>query len=258
MINLRTVLALVLACSAALMLTGCLQLNSETQIDKHGGGSASMTISMSTAVSEALVEMQELDPEGGPGGEIPSFEDMNKEEIQERVKDFGVKITKFEKNTVDGRETVAIAYDFKDMKGLSAAMGAIMASPSGGGENGLGIFDAGDGNLVLRPTAYEFPAWEEEEEEDLTEESPSAAEMDPAQMQKQMEVMGKLMASLAELSVNLKITVPGDIVTTNAPLQEGRTSIWTIDSSNMMTASENMEPEIVFSGKGLKIKPISE
>jgi len=57
------------------------------------------------------------------------------------------------------------------------------------------------------------------------------------------------------MDVRLEITVPGDIVSSNAPQTEGRTSIWSINSSNMMTAGQNTEPEIVFSGKGLKIKP---
>ena len=73
-------------------------------------------------------------------------------------------------------------------------------------------------------------------------------------MQKQMQVMGTLMGAMAELDVSLKITVPGDIIESNAPVQEGRTSIWAINSSNMMTAGQDMEPVITFSGKGLKIK----
>lgn len=255
MINLRTVLALTLVCAAALVLTGCVQMHSETVIDKNGGGTVSMNFSMSSSVSEAIAQMQEIDPEGGPGGEMPSFDDLDKGTIQDRVQEFGVKVTKFDKGTVDGRETIALACNFKDMKGLSAAMDAIMAGGGDSGENGLGIFDAGDGNLVLRPTSYDFPAWEEEE---VTAAPESPADMDPAKMQKQMELMGKLMGSLAELDINIKITVPGDVVTTNAPLQEGRTSIWTVNSENMMTAGDNMEPEIVFSGKGLKIKPQSK
>ena len=82
--------------------------------------------------------------------------------------------------------------------------------------------------------------------------------MDPAQMQKQMEIMGKLMGAMAELDVSFKITVPGEIVSTNAPLTEGKTSVWSINSGNMMTMDQDMEPEIVFSGKGLKLKPIKE
>ncbi len=205
---------LALAALAAVLLAGCVQLQSETVIDKDGGGNATFTMSMSKAVSDAIKQMQELDPQGGPGGaEMPAFDDLERDELEKRVKDFGVKITRFEKGEKDGRETVTVAYEFKDMKGLSAAMGALM-SGSDGDQNGLGIFDAGDGNLVLRPTSYDLPDWEEDEEEAVDEATP---DMDPAAMQQQMQVMGTLMGAIGELDISMKITVPGDIVSTNAP-----------------------------------------
>jgi hypothetical protein len=128
-----------------------------------------------------------------------------------------------------------------------------------GGEagDGMGIFDAGDGNYVLRSTSYDFPAEPaEEEEEEIEPDAP--AEQTPEQMQKQMALMGTLMSSLSELDVELRITVPGDVVSSNAPTVEGRTSIWSIDQSNMMQQDQDMDPEIVFSGKGLKLKPLAE
>ncbi len=69
-----------------------------------------------------------------------------------------------------------------------------------------------------------------------------------------MELMGKLMGSMSELDVSMRITVPGDVIEHNAPKQEGRTLIWEINADNMMSAGASMgEPLIVFSGKGLKI-----
>ena len=97
---------------------------------------------------------------------------------------------------------------------------------------------------------------EDDEDEAADSAGESDAEMDPAQMGKQMELMGKLMGAMSELDVRMSITVPGDIIATNAPAREGRTSVWTINSSNMMTAGMDMEPEITFSGKGLKIKDV--
>ncbi len=61
---------------------------------------------------------------------------------------------------------------------------------------------------------------------------------------------------MGELDISMKMTVPGDIIESNAPTVEGRTSIWNIDSSNMMSGNTDMEPNIVFSGKGLKIKAV--
>ena len=59
-------------------------------------------------------------------------------------------------------------------------------------------------------------------------------------------------------AAKLEATVPGDVVSSNAPTVEGRTSIWSIDQSNMMQQDQDMDPEIVFSGKGLKLKPLAE
>ena len=52
----------------------------------------------------------------------------------------------------------------------------------------------------------------------------------------------------------MKITVPGDVIESNAPQVDGRTSVWKIDPTNMMEQQGELEPVITFSGKGLKIK----
>jgi len=254
--NIRRLTLLALSVLAVILFTGCIQMHSETIIDKNGGGTATMTMSVSKTVSDAMKQMSELDPDSDTS-DMPDIDSMDRKEIEKRLKGFDVKLTKFEKKDVDGKQTVVMAYEFKDLKGLSAAMGSFM----GGGdseENGLGVFDAGNGNLVLRPAHYDLPAFDEEEAADVVDEAPAMDEMDPAAMQKQMALMGTLMSAAAELDISMKITVPGDIVSTNAPAQEGRTSIWTINSGNMMMAGDNMAPEIVFSGNGVKIKPMAE
>lgn len=253
----RRLITLALAMLAVALFCGCMQVHTDTVIDKNGGGTATMSMSISQNVLEAIEQMQELDPDS-EAGDLPNFDEIDEGEIKDRLKGFNVKLTKFEKKDVDGRQTVIMEYKFDDMKGLSVAMGSFMGD-SDGDENGLGIFDAGDGNLVLRPATYDLPAWEEEEDEVEEEaEDMSMEQMDPEAMQKQMAIMGTLMASASELDVSMKITVPGDIVSTNAPEQDGRTSIWSINSNNMMTAGGDMKPEIVFSGKGVNIKPMTE
>lgn len=242
---------------APMILTGCVQLHSDTVIDARGGGESTIVISMSTAVSEAIAEMEDLDMDGGPGDQMPAFSDIDRQVIESRVKDHGVEIKTFERATVDGRETLTIRYAFADMRGFSAALGAIMASGDDSDDNGLGIFDAGDGNFVLRSASYDFPAWEDPAPEPADESTEDPATADPEAMQKQFEVMGKLMGAIGELDIVMKITVPGDVVSTNAPQQEGRTSIWAINAENMMSADQDMEPEIVFSGQGLKIEPMA-
>lgn len=245
------ILALVLA--GSLTLSGCLQFHSETNIDEDGSGTATMMMSIGKDIAEALREMEDMDTGQGEDMDFPMFDEINGDEIREAGKDHGVKLTKFDKSDEGERLTIDIEMEFEDLKGLSYVMSKVMGGEIG---DGFGIFDAGEGNFVLKSATYDFPPEPEEEEEVVEEETP--AEPDPEQMQKQMELMGKLMGSIGELDVAFKITVPGDIIESNAPTVEGNTSIWAINSSNMMSQDQDMDPEIVFLGKGLKIKPLTE
>ncbi len=240
-----------------LALGGCLQMHSTTVINKDGSGNATLKVSLSQSVAEALKEMKDMDMDSGQ--EMPDFSKIDKAELEKAGKKHGVTITKFAHENTEGREGFTVEMKFKDLKGLSYMMNNVMGEGDKGG--GLGIFDAGDGNLVLRSAEYDFPEEEKKIEEEAVAEEDTAmdkADMDPAKMQKSMELMGKLMGAISELDVRMEFTVPGDIVSSNAPTTEGRTAIWTINSGNMMTTGQDMEPEIVFSGKGLKIKPQAE
>jgi hypothetical protein len=256
----------IVAVSAVLLAlfacAGCVTMHSDTVIEKDGSGTAAMEFGMSTSVAEALREMQAMDTSGQSDMELPAFDDIDKAEIEKAVKPFDVKLTGFEKSDADGRQLVKMTFAFKDLKGLSAAMTVAMG---GGGEDageGLGIYEAGDGNLVLRQAQYDFSDLEiptrEEDADAAAEETEAPAQPSPEDMQKQMELMGKLMGAMSEMDVRIAITVPGDIVETNAPEQEGRTSIWTINAENMMSQGGDLNPVITFAGKGLKITPLTE
>ncbi len=249
----RFLTAAILAMSL-MVVGGCIQMHSSTVIKKDGSGTAILKVSLSQSVAEAIKEMGDLDMDTGQ--DMPDFSDINKSDLEKAGKAHGVKITKFSRDDIDGRQGLNIEMAFKDLKGLSFVLNQVMGE--GDKSGGLGIFDAGDGNLVLRSAEYDFPAAEEgAEETEADESSPmDASDMDPAKMQKSMELMGKLMGAISELDVRMEFTMPGDIISSNAPTTEGRTAIWTINSSNMMTVGQDMEPEIVFSGKGLKIKPL--
>jgi hypothetical protein len=247
---------------AALSLTGCIQAHSDTVIEKDGSGTATLTMSMSPAMTEVIQEMEELDMTQGQEMDVPKFDDINKDDLVKAAKGHGVKITKFEKGTVDGREKLDIAMDFEDLKSLSYVMGSLMGGNPG---EGMGIYETADGNFVLKQATYDFPpepAGEVEDSEpapkaeDQTEKAPMTPEEKSA---KQMEIYGKLMSTVAELDVRLTVTVPGEIIESNAPTVEGNTSIWAINSSNMMNQQDqDMEPVITFSSKGLKIKALKE
>ncbi len=240
----KKLMTLMLMMALAIMATGCVQVHMDTEIEKDGSGTMEMTMSLSKVVSDVLKEEAADDDLA----EIGDLMKMEKKEIEEKIKGHDVKIKKFKKSIVNERETLEMAFEFKSLEGLSYALN----QTQGEGSEGMAIVDLGDGNYALKSYEYNWPAQAEEEEEEEEE------EMNPEDMQKQMELMGKLMGAMGELEFSMKITVPGDIVESNAPVVEGRTSIWNINSSNMMTAGGDMEPNIVFSGKGLKIKDLKK
>lgn len=233
----------------AVLFSGCVQMHMDSTIEKDGSGSFAMTMSLSKVLTDSMEDLKALDMEEDMD-EIGMLMDANKDDLEKKVKPHGVKVKKFEKSLVEGRQTLNVEMEFKDVEGLSHAMHALTADDGGG----LAIVDNGNGTYTLEPHQYDWPAAEEEEEEEVeTHEMP---QMDPEAMGKQMEIMGKLMSAMSELDISMKITVPGDIVESNAPTVEGRTSIWTINQSNMMSAGGDMEPHITFSSEGLKLKAI--
>lgn len=246
----------------ALSLTGCIQAHSDTVIEKDGSGTATLTMSMSPAMTEVIQDMEDLGMAEGQDMDVPKFDDINKDDLDEAAKGHGVKITKFEKGLVDGRQKLDIAMDFEDLKSLSYVMGNLMGGNPG---EGMGIYETADGNFVLKQATYDFPdeAAEDAEGSDPATEGEVQTEKptltDEEKAAKQMEIYGKLMGAVAELDVKLTITVPGEIIESNAPTVEGNTSIWAINSSNMMNQQDqDMEPVITFSSKGMKIKALKE
>ena len=230
-------------------LAGCMQVHMDTDIAKDGSGTFTMSFAMSTEVAQTLQEMSSLSPPGQQQ-DTPSLDDFDRDKIEAACKKHDVKLTKYERMTANGKDTVTMVMEFKNLQDLSAVL-----SNTQGDKTGIGIFKQADGNYLLKE--YDLPAElvaEEEPAEEAAEQAP--AEMDPAAMGKSMELMGKLMASASELEVSMRITVPGEVISHNAMRQEDKTLVWEINSENMMTMQGGMEPEIVFSGKGLKIKAL--
>jgi len=237
-----------------LVLTGCLHMHMDTVIEKDGSGTFTLNYSMSETVAASLKELQELEMPGQEDiDEAPTLDDFKKEEIEKACKEHGVKLQKFERATVDGRETLEIVLAFKNPNDLSAALAATMEH-----QGGLQLFKTSDGDYTLQVVEVEEITDAEEPDasyEADAEEEPSMQEMDPEQMEKSMQIMGELMTSISELDIAMRITVPGEIKQHNAQRIEGQTLIWEINSANMMSmgSEQNMEPDIVFSGQGIDI-----
>jgi hypothetical protein len=251
-------IVLAIVALTALSLSGCIQVKSDTAIEKDGSGTASLAFSLSPGMADAIKEMEELGMDEGQDVDVPKLDEINREDIEKACKGHGVKITKFEKTEAPDT-ALDIALEFEDLKGLSYVMASIMGGEPG---EGMGIYETADGNYILKAARYEFP----DEPAKPAKEAPEAAEQsegpeltDEEKAQKQMALYGKMMGAIAELDIRFTVTVPGEVIESNAPTVEGMTSIWAINSGNMMNMQdETMEPVIKFSSEGLDIEPLKE
>lgn len=236
-LTLRSTLILAVALGAA---PGCVQFRADVTVDGKGGGTARVTMSVDP---EVLAARTELDKLGGDvmGLALPDYATITRPYLEKRGAGHGVTVTAFSKGSSGGRQTLDCTLAFADLKGVSWALNDVAGALGGAG---LAIAKADGGNLVLRSRQYGFPAPAKKAAPTPTADS----------SRRQAELATTLIGAIGELDVSLNVTVPGDIVRSNAPQVAGRTSTWTINAGNMMN-QQDVNPEIVFSGAGLSIKP---
>lgn len=233
----------------AFSLTGCVEINIETELKKDGSGKTEMEFVILPSTSEILAELAAIGDV--PDVDIARLVNLDGKELQAVVESHGVKVKKFKSRLKDDMQTISFRLEYKDLEGHAFALDQISGEHGAGH---LGFFDAGEGNLLLKGTVYEFPVEVEEEDTAAVETEEVSQEV----MVKQSELFGRLWRSVNELTLFRSITVPGDLVGSNAMETDGRTSTYWMDESNRSEAKDNFDPNIVFSGKGMKIKPMEE
>ncbi len=245
----KRLLASILVLAVAL-LGGCMKVHLETNIEKDGSGTCTIEYGMAREVADAMDKLQEMDSESMGGGDMPDFSDMKRAEMEETCQAAGVKLIDHQyADDAEGRK-LTMTFGFDDVAKLSQVLNSVTEGDGDGGH--LGIFEAEDGNFILQTVAGEAQADGDDEDEDMDD---PMGQDSPADMQATMQYMGVLMSHISDMDIRMAITVPGDIISSNAMEVDGRTSIWAINAANMMQAEEmDMEPSIIFSSKGLKIK----
>ncbi len=248
----KLIISLLLAVTLA--ATGCMQMEMATEFAKDGSGIFRFVMSMSTEVEEALDELSNMEGAGMDGEmeEMPDFANFDKKDLEKKLSKYDAKFKSYSNKVENGKRTVSMEIAFGDLRGLHAAMALTMDDS----EEGVAIEKQEDGSYLLH-TAENLVVFEEEvaaEPEEPAKE-PSMEDMQAAMANagKSMELMGKLMAHSSELAVIMEITVPGDVIEHNAPVLDGRTCRWEINSQNMMQM-ESFDPRIRFEGKGVNIK----
>ena len=250
---------LLIALSLTVVLcTGCVKMHMDTVIEKDGSGTCTVTYSMAREVADALAKMSDADPDAmGGDQDIPMLKDMTRDKMDAACKKAGVKLVDHQFTDDATGQSLTMKLGFDDVSDLSKALD--VTDDGDGDQDLLGIFRAEDGNYVLKTVTVSRDESEEEPEETEAEAMDMGNPEDMAKMQEAMQYMGVLMAHIGDMDIRMAVTVPGDVISSNAPEVEGRTSVWTVNAANMMAAEDmDMEPAIVFSSKGLKIKTMED
>ncbi len=247
--------------AAVCLLAGCMKVHIETDIAKDGSGTATLTYAMVREVADAISAMEAA---GSAGAEVdmPRLGDLTRDSLAASCRRAGVNLLEHRHTDDAAGVTLSFKVAFDDVEDLSRLLASFDGDDDDGELEGWRIEPLGDGNYALRtvtlpPAAAAEPA-DDDEAADL-DELDELAEMDDldemSDLAAAFQHMAVLMSNIDKLDIRMAITVPGDVIHSNAMEVEGRTSIWTINAANMMQADEAaLDPEIRFSGKGLKLK----
>ncbi|MBM4130701.1 hypothetical protein FJ250_06690 [bacterium] len=225
---------------AVLGSAGCLDVRADLELDAKGGGTLRIALA---ADPQVLAARAELDRLGGEalGPPLPAFDDVTRPYLQKRAAGRGVALVTFAKGADGGRAKLDCLLKFTDLEGASWMLNDLAAALGGAG---LGYARGEGDDLVLKPRQYGFP---------VAGRKPAPAPTGET-ARRQAELATTLIGAIGDLNVVLNVTVPGDVVRSNAPQVAGRTSTWTVNAGNLMS-QQDVNPEIVFSGAGLAIKP---
>ncbi len=269
----RTFPAALLA-AAALFAGGCMKTDDVVKVQKDGSGSYVEDVAVDSAAAARLEERWEKFhaaipglPGGAPGGEAPppAMEGDKPAEpakpvdplkrLEERLKAIeGLEVTKFERGEKDGKGTLHLEANFKTLEAYAkatfistagelkknedgswtlsfgSAFGRRNAGRPGAGEPGMGDPGMGEGGPRGGPgggiagmLAFLGPDGEKD---------------------------------LEGLAVTRKVTLPGEIVSTNGTKADGdaTTVTWTLDLKTLKESKDQAQT-VTFKGEGLDLKP---
>ena len=259
-------LLLALAVLVMTLGTGCMQIHIDTDIGPDGSGTATISYQVGREVADALMKLEQAGGASGMTGgtdEMPSLDELDREQVDAAARDSGVEVEEFERTDDASGQSLRIVVAFDDVEELSAFLNSTTAEDADEDmREELRIARTDDGNFRLHTVSVPVP--ESERGDAATDAEPGAGADDPpggaedmARMQDSMQYVGVLMGAMDQLDVRMTFTVPGEVLSSNAMEVDGRTSIWAINAANMMQAQEGMEmePEIVFASEGLSLEP---
>ena len=240
-----------IAALASLSLAGCIDADIQTTLAADGSGTMSVRMGLTPGMVEVVTKMKELDPKDNTLDELQMIEVSEPtEEERAAMKEAGIELLDLASEASEKAISSRFKIAFKSLSGLEH-MDAILADGKDNPASGMRLTKEEDGTYVLAMSGgsdddddpFGLEDMDEDEDEDEAGEEISAEE-EARRTALAMEMMGKMMAEVANLKMVIGMEVPGEVVSfTPASLgkKDGGKVTWTLDFAAMMAASASGE-----------------
>lgn len=230
---------LLLCGAAALAACGCFKFEQDMTINDDGSADATIHYAMSEQTIAQLEAMKQGNPNAQQG---PSFDEAKIKEQFEKQKAQGVELKSVKVESKDGWKHVTVAVHSKSVGAAARA-----ASQQGQDNKEMPF------SLLKKGDNYELCMGGGDKAGGMGD---AANPEQKAQQQKMMKGM------MAGMRMSIKLTVPGEVVETNAHEKSGKTVSWLLDIDNDPKFFDKMETlgkqgmVVTFKGAGLNLPEI--
>lgn len=231
---------------AVLLATaGCIKVDQTLTLTKDGSGTFDIRYGMAEQTIAQLEAMQQMGKSLGDSVEVEQEDSpFNFDEAKLRAKfnadkPVGVELLSVRSEVVDGWKFMSVQLGFDDLAALKHS--EFFA------ESALSLTQDANGNYVL--TQH-------------TGNGGAAGGLGAANQEAMgAEMIQQMAAMFAGMRIVTSVALPTEIIESNATEVAGQTASWVFDvdkDPGVLTKLDNMELRVVFSGKGLSLKPVVE
>ena len=227
----------------ALLSNGCMKVHIDTVIVADGSGTAAVSFGMNRQVADAVARLGDLDDGGGDEQDLAALTDLDRDELAAACAEAGVRVVSHAFTDDITGVTFELELSFDRVADLSHALSTLSSDAVARPGEELRIIHTEADEYLLANAAIEGAEIPE----------PAADANRPSSPEFLMNFM-VLLDHVDELDIRRTITVPGEVISSNAREVEGRTSIWVINAANMLEEDDSgLDPHIVFAAEGVEI-----
>ena len=228
--------------------SGCVQVRMDTEITRDGSGSTTISYRMNRPVADAISRLASYQA-GGPEAiqDYPAAMDLRRERIDTVCRATGAELVDHTfADDAEGRR-LSMTLAFPRIEVLSQVFAELDDAP-GGERRELRLVRTPQDDYHLTSVAAS-PA-----EAAADTALPPAGQWAPEDTHAAMRDMFVLLDHREELDVRITVTVPGEVINSNAMEVSDRTSIWVLNAATTgQPESPDFTPDILFSGEDLEL-----